>query len=67
MKNKLTSKQTTIMVFTTIQVLCVFIAAAFVLQTDACTSPYFDILGCLMYLGAAAFFEWLKYITHKDK
>lgn len=66
-KFKLTSKQIAIIVFTTIQVLCVFIAAAFVLQADACPSPYYDILGCLMYLGATVFFEWLKYkIIHDD-
>jgi len=48
--------------------LCIFIAAAFVLQADACPSPYYDILGCLMYLGIAIFFEWIKYkVTHKDE
>lgn len=67
-KLKITPEQLAIMVFTTIQVLCIFVAAAFVLQADACPSPYYDILGCLMYLGIAIFFEWIKYkVTHKDE
>lgn len=67
-KLKITPEQLAIIVFTTIQVLSVFIAAAFVLQADACSSPYYDILGCLMYLGVAIFFEVLKYkITHHDR
>lgn len=67
-KLKLTSEQIAIIVFTTIQVLCVFVAAAFVLQADACPSPYYDIFGCLMYLGAAAFLEWIKYkVTHNNE
>ena len=67
-KLKITSEQLAIIVFTTIQVLCVFIAAAFVLQADVCSSPYYDILGCLMYLGAAVFLEWIKYkVTHNNE
>lgn len=53
-------------VFTTIQILCVFIAAAFALQEP--TNVYGDAIGALGYLCVAVFFEWVKYkITHPYK
>lgn len=64
-KFNITSKELAIASFTTVQILCVFIAAAFALQSEACTSPYWDAFGCISYLGAAIIFEWVKYkVTH---
>lgn len=69
-KFKITNEKLGVAVFTVIQILCVFIAAAFALQSDAVGGhlyPYYDAIGCLMYLGAAIIIEVVKYkITHNN-
>ena len=61
-----TSEKLGIIVFTTIQILCVFIAAAFALQ-EPTTNVYVDAIGALGYLFLACLIEWVKYkITHND-
>ena len=65
-KFNITSEKLGIIVFTTIQILCVFIAAAFALQEP--TNIYSDAISAIEYLCVAIFFEWVKYkITHPYK
>lgn len=62
-KFNITSEKLGVIAFTTIQILCVFIAAAFALQKP--TNVYGDAIGAIGYLCIAIFFEWMKYkITH---
>lgn len=62
-KFNITSEKLGIIAFTTIQILCTFIAAAFALQEP--TNVYYDAFGAIGYLCVAGFFEWVKYkITH---
>lgn len=67
-KFNISSKKLAIIAFTTIQILCVFIAAAFVLQSDAVPNPYYDALGSLMYICITIIIEWVKYriVTEHD-
>ena len=68
-KFKITNEKLGVAVFTVIQILSVFIAAAFALQSDAVggSYPYYDAIGCLMYLGVAIIIEVVKYkITHNN-
>lgn len=65
-KFNITSEKLGIIVFTTIQILCVFIAAGFALQ-EPTTNVYTDAIGALGYLFLTCLIEWVKYkITHND-
>ena len=62
-KLKITSEKLGVITFTTIQILCVFIAAGFALQEP--TNIYGDAFGAILYLSIACLMEWIKYkITH---
>ena len=64
-KINITSEKLGVIAFTTIQILCIFIAAAFALQEP--TNVYGDAIGAIGYLCIAIFFEWMKYkITHPE-
>ena len=65
-KFNITSEKLGIIAFTTIQILCVFIAAAFALD---CVNNdiYFNAGGAILYLILASVCEWVKYkITHPN-
>lgn len=53
-------KKLTIMGFSTVQTICIFISAAFALQEPA-PSIYIDALGAISYLAIAAILEWVKH------
>ena len=57
-KFNITSEKLGVIAFTTIQILCVFIAAAFALQG---THTYIDSVVAIGWLVIAGFFEWMKY------
>ena len=57
-KFNITSEKLMVIAFSTIQTLCIFIAAAFALQRN---STYYDAIGAIGYLCIAAFFEWMKH------
>lgn len=64
-KFNITSEKLGVIAFTTIQILCVFIAAAFALQEP--TNVYGNAIGAIGYLCITIFFEWVKYkITHPE-
>ena len=64
-KFNITSEKLGVIAFTTIQILCIFIAAAFALQEP--TNVYGNAIGAIGYLCIAIFFEWVKYkITHPE-
>lgn len=64
-KFNVTSEKLGVIAFTTIQILCIFIAAAFALQEP--TNIYGNAIGAIGYLCIAIFFEWVKYkITHPN-
>lgn len=56
-KFNITSEKLMVIAFSTVQTLCVFIAAAFALQG----STYYDTVGAIGYLCIAALFEWMKH------
>lgn len=64
-KFNITSEKLGVIAFTTIQILCIFIAAAFALQEP--TNVYGNAIGAIGYLSAACLIEWVKYkITHPE-
>ena len=64
-KFNITSEKLGVIAFTTIQILCVFIAAEFALQEP--TNIYGDAFGAIGYLFVACLIEWVKYkITHPE-
>lgn len=62
---KITSKKLGIATLTVLQILCVWIAAAFAL--DKCDNIYINALCAICYLFFACLFEYVKYkMTHND-
>lgn len=65
-KFNITSEKLAVIVFTTIQILFVFIAAGFALQ-ELTTNVYTNAIIALGYLFLACLCEYVKYkITHDD-
>ena len=63
-KFNITSEKLAVIVFTTIQILCVLIAAAFALEQ---TFTNYDLFGAIGYLSIAILCEWIKWkITHQN-
>lgn len=64
-KFNITSEKLGVIAFTTIQILCVFIAAAFALQEP--TNVYGNAIGAIGYLCIACLIECVKYkVTHPE-
>lgn len=64
-KFNITSEKLAIIVFTVIQVLCIFISARFAL--DEFNDTMYNSLGAIMYLALTILIEWVKWkVTHND-
>ena len=64
-KFNITSEKLAIIAFTTIQILCIFIASAFAL--DELHPTTYTALGAFMYLMIVIIIEWVKWkVTHND-
>ena len=64
-KFNITSEKLAVIAFTTIQVLCAFIAAAFALEQHFTN---YDLFGAISYLSLIVLCEWIKWkITHNDE
>ena len=63
-KFNITSEKLAIIVFTTIQILCAFIAAAFALEQHFTN---YDLFGAIGYLSLIVLCEWVKWkISHQN-